>query len=145
MSLADWCTRGRGNRALEAQSVKQQGQSAQAEAAIDQSPVQRDTTNRARNECEREDGEAGDESDQKRGPAGFGVKQRRNEKHRDDDVPEGEPIGAVSDPRVLRVSGLEAKTDGEDPKREAAVARRRGGIAQAENSREKAQFGKKRK
>src|SRR4051812_12561948 len=58
---------------------------------------------------------------------------------------EGQPIGPISDPRIVRVDILEAELHGQDPERETGVTSWRTSVAETEKNGKQPHLGQERK
>lgn len=85
------------------------------EAAIDETPWERDATELAGDECERDDGNAGDDAELDHPLVADGIAQRAEEGDSEDEVREGEPVGAVGEEGVAETGFLQGVMDLIDP------------------------------
>lgn len=111
-----------------------------AEGAIDETPVERDAADRAAEEGVGQNKEAGDQAGVEDPDVADRVNERTDEKAGDDDVGEGEPIGAVRVPWVAGIDVAEAITDGEEPLVEPVGGGSWGKVLDAAPAGEEAEF-----
>jgi hypothetical protein len=85
------------------------------EAAIDETPGERDATELTSDECERDDGNAGDDAELDHPLVADGIAQRAEEGDGEDEVREGEPVCAVGEEGVAETGFLQCVVDLIDP------------------------------
>lgn len=96
-------------------NVQQDCSADNAEAAIDEAPVERDAADGACDECEKEDAGRVDESPRDDPLVADGIEPWADEGDGDDDVGEGEPVGAVGEEWIAGVGVGEGVVDAEKP------------------------------
>ena len=72
-----------------------------AEAAIDELPEEGNPADRAQDKSPGDDQHAGDHACVDHPEVPHGIAQRSEEEHRDGDMPEGQPVGAIEEKRLL--------------------------------------------
>src|SRR5581483_2349583 len=100
------------------QAVEQRQSAKNAEAAIDEPPVEGDAADGAADEGQREHAGTGDEADFEDPGVRHGSAEWAKKKEGNDDVAEGQPVRAVGEPWVTGVHGAQAIAHGGDPEGE---------------------------
>lgn len=86
-----------------------------AEAAVDHPPVERDAADWASNQCERDDSGAGDYAKGQDSFVTDRVDERSDERYRDDEMSEGEPVSSIGHEGVAAVGLDDAVMDSPEP------------------------------
>jgi hypothetical protein len=122
-------------------AIQERNQAEHPERAIDEAPVDGNPSDLPANESQRHYGQAGYDANVEIRSALMGMENRMDEKQRDDQVPESQPVGPVGDPRIGLIGAHQAEIHSEDPMRQTFVAEWRGCLAQPEDSNQNLQFG----
>lgn len=99
----------------EGANSEEDGAADEAEAAVDAAPIDGDAADGAGDEGEEEDADGADEAEGDDPFVADGVEVWADEEDGDDDVGEGEPVGAVGEERIAGVGVGEGMVDAEEP------------------------------
>ena len=109
------------------QTGEERQDSEDAETAVDQAPEQGDATERAGDQSEGNDRDAGDYAELKNPLVADGVAQRAEERDRKNKMGEGEPVGSIGEKWVAKAVIEEGVMDSCNPKDDLARKNRMGG------------------
>ena len=96
----------------EPEAVNQRDDSDDSERDVNELPKEWNSADWPADQCQRDDGDAGRDSDDEVVPAATWPNQRPDEKHGDHEVPECEPIGPVGHPRIVGVGVFQPVSNG---------------------------------
>jgi hypothetical protein len=97
------------------ETAEQRDGAQNSERTIEQPPLERDVPEVSANERERNHGAAGNKSTSKHPGIADRVAKRSDEKQRDDEMTEGQPVGAVANKWKSSVGFLETEKDEGEP------------------------------
>jgi hypothetical protein len=110
------------------------------ERAIEQPPRERNMADVSANESERNDGRAGNQTAAQHPGIANWISKWSDEKQRDDQMPEGEPVSPITDKRKSGVGRFETEEHEGDPSPKSRNELISGGVVDAEPAAKKRQF-----
>ena len=127
------------------EAIKQWNRARDPERAIEQAPGERNMADVSANQGERNDGRAGNQPAAKHPGITDGIPKWPNEKQRNDEMPESEPVSPITDKRKSGVGRFETEEHEGDPSPKSRNELISGGIVDAEPAAKKRKFLEQRK
>ena len=122
------------------QAVKKRNCAYDSERAIEQPPGERNVANVSANERERNNGRAGNQPAAQHPGIANWISKWPDEKQRDDEMPEGQPVSPITDKRKFSVGRLESEEHEGDPRPISGKKRVSRRIVDAEPAAKKRKF-----
>src|SRR4051812_46465806 len=114
------------------ETIEERKRADHPEGTVDEPPGDGDFADRSADQCEWNDGAAGDKTNAQHPGVADRIAIRADEEHRDYEMAEREPIGPITDERKGRIGFLQAKQNESDPAAKSSQRFVRGRVVDAE-------------